>query len=521
MSLGGLAVAIGMMVDGAVVMMENIFKHLSHPDQRHDAEAATRVSADDHSPDPSIAVMPFRTVGGGGESEYFSEGMTEDIISVLSGVAGLRVAARTSSFALRGKHDDVRKIGQELGVASVLDGSVLQVGQRLRVTAQLIDVASGYNLWSERWDRDLADVFAVQDEIAHAIAATLKPRLSGALSPSPDLRDTLKKAAEQRPRDVVAYDRYLKGRYFWNQRRLQEATEELKAAVEREPDFDEAHTALGETWAVWGFYGGVPTWECWARARAAVECAEELAPDSPSVLLCLGVVEYYYGWNSTRAEQLFRQSIARNPTGAEAYFWLALCIAFGGQTDEALTIAREGVRLEPHSPNSRAAVGWALLAARRHEEGAAELASANALGDAPFALWSHGMALSMLGRHDEAVAAHRRAVELAGGRYSHYTALLGSALALAGHAVEARSILGELEARATKEYVPEFDRALVLASLGDDERALDALEHAYEQRNALLWERIRFPPFKQLATSARFKVLEEKLARRAPTVVWC
>jgi serine/threonine-protein kinase len=480
------------------------------------------------SPEPSIAVLPFRTVGGGGESEYFADGMTEDIISVLSGIPGLRVAARTSSFALKGKFDDVKKMGRELGVASVLDGSVRQAGQRLRVTAQLIDVASGYNLWSERWDRDLADVFAVQDEIAQAIAATLKPRLSGAQSPSPDVRESLRKVAAQRPRDVAAYDRLLKGRYFWNQRRMLEATEELEAAVDKDPDFDEAYTALGETWAVWGFYGGVPTWECWARARAAVDRAEEIAPDSPAVLLCRGVLEYYYGWNNVRTEQLFRRTIAANPTGAEAYFWLAMCIGWDigptgskGRTEEAVKLARDGVRLEPHSPNSRAAVGWPLVAADRYDEAAAEFAAAVALGDAPFALWCHGMLLSMLGRHDEAIAVQRRTVEITGDRYTYYKAMLGSAFALGGRVEEARNVLAELDAYSAKQYVPPFDRAIVLASLpGDEDAALDNLERAYDERNAFMWARIHFPQFKRLGGLPRFKALEERLGRRAPSLVW-
>ena len=147
------------------------------------SEGGVRTAVADRSPDASIAVLLFRTVGGGPESEYFSEGMTEDVIAALSSVPGLRVAARTSSFSFRSKSDDIRRIGAELGVATVLDGSVRQSGQRLRVTAQLIDVKTGYNLWSERWDRDLADVFAVQDELARAIAATFTSKSSSGRGP--------------------------------------------------------------------------------------------------------------------------------------------------------------------------------------------------------------------------------------------------------------------------------------------------------------------------------------------------
>jgi len=482
------------------------------------ADSGVRTALAERTPDASIAVLLFRTVGGGPESEYFSEGMTEDVIAALSSVPGLRVAARTSSFSFRSKNDDVRRIGAELGVATVLDGSVRQSGQRLRVTAQLIDVKTGYNLWSERWDRDLADVFAVQDELARAIAATFTSRSSGshAVSSNPAQSPPAKIVAPA-TRDVAAYDRFLKGRYFWNRRRMHEAIAELEAAVERDPEFDEAYVALSEVWAARGFYGGIPTWEAWARGRAAAERAEELAPDSASVPLCLGVLEHYYGWNTVREERLLRLAIARNPTSAEAYFWLALCVGNAGRLEEGLALAREGVRLEPHSPNNRAAVAWPLVTAQRYEEAAAELAAAVALGDSPFALWSSGVVLSALGRHDQAIAVHRQAVQLTGGHYSYYVALLASALAEGGRVDEARTLLRELDERATREYVPPFDRALVLVGLGEDAAALDALERAVQERNAFLWSRVHhFPQLRRLAHLPRFRAIVEQLGRRAP-----
>lgn len=460
--------------------------------------------------DPSIAVLPFRNVGTGPEGEYFSDGMTEEIITALARVSGLSVAARTSSFAFRGRDDDVRRIGHELAVATVLEGSVRQSGQRLRVSAQLIDVATGYNLWSERWDRELADVFAVQDEIARAIASTLQPRLLGAAETGLIAPPT---------RDVEAYDRLLKGRYLWNQRRVREAIAELEAAVERDPEFAEAYTALSEAWAVWGFYGGIPTWEAWARGREAAERAEELAPESDAVALSLGVLEHYYGWNVAREERLCRLAIERNPKLAEGYFWLSLCLGAVGRTEEGIAAGREGARLEPHSANARAAVGWSFFFVGRDEEGAAEFSAAVALGESPFALWSHGTVLSALGQHEEAIAAHRKAVELTGGRYTLYSALLAGALAEAGRREEAQAALADLDTRATREYLPPYDRAVVLAGLGDDNGALEGLEKAYQDRNALLWARIYFPPFRHLAGLPRFEALADRLGRTAPTTI--
>jgi tetratricopeptide (TPR) repeat protein len=233
----------------------------------------------------------------------------------------------------------------------------------------------------------------------------------------------------------------------------------------------------------------------------------------------LGVLEHYYGWNSAREERLFRLAIARNPTSAEAHFWLALCLGVTRRTDEALAYAREGVRLEPHSANNRAAVAWPLISVGRYDEAATELAAAVALGGSPFALWSYGTSLSALGRHGEAIAAHREAVQLTGGGYSYYDALLANALAQDGQVDEARAILGRLEERAAREYIPPFDRALVLVGLGEDDAALDALERALEERNAFLWARIHFPQLRRLTHLPRFHAIADQLGRRAPVTV--
>lgn len=232
--------------------------------------------------------------------------------------------------------------------------------------------------------------------------------------------------------------------------------------------------------------------------------------------LSQGVLEHYYGWNTAREERLFRLAIERNPASAEAYFWLSLCVGVAGEIEEGLAAAREAARLEPHSGNLRTVAGWPWMIAREYEKAAVEFAAAIALGDSPFALWSSGLALTALGRHDEAIAAHRKAGEVTGGRYTHYSALLAGALAEAGQTQEARAILAELDARAEHEYVPPYDRAVVLAGLGEEEAAFDALEKAHRERNALLWARLYFPNWRNLSHAPRFRALAERLGRRAP-----
>ena len=472
------------------------------------AGAAGGRAAQAPAAEASIAVLPFRNMSAEPDSEYVSDGITEEIINALTQIEALRVAARTSSFAFKGKDTDVRRIGAELGVRSVLEGSVRQAGQRLRITAQLIDVESGYHLWSERYDREMQDVFAVQDEIARSIAQKLEPRLvaagSGPLVAAPT-------------EDVEAYNLYLKGRYLQNLRRPSLAIEQFEAAVARDPRYVAAHTGIADAYGQWGYYGGIPTWEAYGRARAATEKASALAPDAAGVHLSLGIIEQYYGWDVAKEEREFRAAVERSPRTAEGHFWLSVCLVCVGKVDEALEVGRRGVALEPHSANLQAQLGWTFLVRRRFEEAEREFRKAVALDpEAGYPLLSLGLACQENGSAEEAIRVFERGVEATGGRHSLYTALLGGAFARAGRTADARRVLAELRERSAREYVPPFDLAMVLTPLGDSDDALSALERAYDERNAALWFRIYWPAFDGLRTEPRWQALAEKLARTAP-----
>jgi serine/threonine protein kinase len=458
----------------------------------------------------SIAVLPFRNMSPTADAEYFSDGMTEEIINSLAAVPALHVAARTTSFAFKGRNEDIRRIGRELGVAMMLEGSVRQSGSRLRVTAQLIGVENGYQLWSNRWDRDLADVFAVQDEIAQAIATTLKVRIVE--------RDG--NANTGRTENLEAYDRYLKGTYLWGQRRAQEAIVELKASVEIDPDFADAHTALADAWAVRGYYGGVPTWEAWSRARAALDEAERIAPDSAGVALSRGILEHYYGWNITRLEHFCRLAIERNPKSADPWSWLAIGYAASGRRDDAFEAGARGIALEPHHPNVRTSQAWAYLFSNEYETGARLLEKAIEVGpNAGYAQWSYGMALRYGGHAKESVAIFERLVDDSNSNVPLYVSLLGAAFADAGEKSRAEEILANLIGRRRDgNYVPSIDFATIHVALGDHEAALDALERGREERNGLMWGRIHMHEFIPLRTHPRWIALAQRLGRTAP---WC
>lgn len=457
----------------------------------------------------SIAVLPFRNIGPTSETEYFTDGMTEEIINSISNIPTLHVAARTSSFAFKGREDDIRKVGRELGVAMVMEGSVRQVGSRLRVSAQLINVENGYQVWSDRWDRDLSDVFAVQDEIAQAIASTFKVRL---VQPEGT-------GGSGKTQSVEAYDHYLKGRYLLSMRRAGEAIGEFQSAIDLDADFVDAHTSLADGWAIRGFYGGISTWEAWARAGAAVAEADRIAPDSAGVALSRAILEHYYGWNTSRQEAYSRAAIERNPKSAEGWNWLGLCLGCLGRTSEALEATARGIELEPYHVNIRASSAWALLLSGDYETAERVVAKGLELDpSAAYAIFTRGIALRFLGRHAEAISIFEKLVE-AQRRLPFYVGLLGAALAAAGQNSQAEELLHELQASNGKDHVvASLDIAAVLAALGDDEGALAALERAREERNALLWARIYWPDYFHLRRYPRWQVLAQRLGRSAPVV---
>jgi serine/threonine protein kinase/tetratricopeptide (TPR) repeat protein len=434
----------------------------------------------------SIAVLPFRNMSTGADAEYFSDGMTEEIINALAGIDALQVASRTSAFAFKGKDTDIRQIGRDLGVRTVLEGSVRQAGQRLRITAQLIDVSNGYHLWSERFDREMQDVFAVQDEIALAIAAALKVRLLPAQEESLVAPGT---------RDIEAYNRYLKGRYFFNQRASKKAIVEFEAAIGLDPKFATAYTGLADAYGTWGFYGGVPTLEASTKARAAVRKAQELEPESSDVHLALGIFDHYYGWDIAREEHHLRRAIELAPRSAEGYSWLACALACIPRTEEALEVGRRAVELEPLSANVHVNAAWPHFFIGRYAQAIDGFRKAvDVDSSAVYALWALGMACQAAGQHEEGIAVLEKLSVLTGHEMSWSLSLLGSSLASSGRVEAARAVLSEVEGLAEKGYVPPLHLAFLRAGLGETDAALALVGRGIAERNPLCWVWPRLSP---------------------------
>ncbi len=318
--------------------------------------ALGRLQAGATAPAASAAVLPFADLSPGKDQEYFSDGLTEELITSLSRIHGLRVAARTSSFQFKGRNADVREVGRKLDVGAVLEGSVRRSGNRLRVTAQLSSAKDGYQLWSDSYDRDLADVFAVQEEIARAIVSALRVRLGG----GPD-----SSLAAQPTRNLEAYDLYLKGRFAWNQRTgaaaLKEAVRYLEQAVAQDSSFARAWAALADAYILVVPYAGLSPTETWPKAKAAAQRGLLLDSTSAEAYTSLAYGSMLYEWNWRAAEENFGRAIAANPNYATGHHWYADFLAGRGRLDESLEQMRRAHELDPLSRVISSELGWVLL----------------------------------------------------------------------------------------------------------------------------------------------------------------
>jgi serine/threonine-protein kinase len=456
----------------------------------------------------SIAVLPFINASPDAENVYLSDGITDELIDALTKVEGLRVASRTSVFALKGKPLDVRAIGALLGVSDVLEGTVRKSGDRLRITAQLTSTSDGALVWSQRYDRTLHDVFSIQDEIARTIVGTLR------LTSFASLNTTA--VGRRSTENVVAYGLYLRGRYAWNTRTQEgvaEAIEYFKRAIAVDPNYALAYTGLSDAYALHLDYRSVPVAEGFehakAYARKALELDDSLAEAHASLAWCL----FAYDWDWEGATREFQRAIELDARYATAYQWYAFLLASGGRIDEALVTGHTAQDLDPASVSIRRSVGWLYIYARRYDQARYHLTRAiemNPTAEENYRIL--GLVLALDGQFEESVRVLREAVTMPGaGTYTLGT--LGFALARAGNEVEARAILAELQQRAEREYVSPVALATVCLGLGMHERALDWCERAYEDRRGWMAYLTVNPLFDPIRELPRFQALVRRVGR--------
>jgi serine/threonine-protein kinase len=426
---------------------------------------------------PSVAVLPFVNMSADPENEYFSDGVTEEITNALSKIDALRVASRTSAFAFKGKSADIPTVGDRLNVATVLEGSVRKAGNRVRVTAQLIQVADDDHLWSDRFDSDLEDIFALQDRIAQAIVAVLRVKLLGT-----DEKAIVSPGTE----NVQAYELYLKGRYFWNKRNeesVRRGIEYFQQAIELDPSYVLAHVGVADSYNILGFYDLMPPREAFARAKAAATRALELDDTLAEAHTSAGYVEFYHDWNWVGAERSFKRAIELNPNYSIAHQFYANYLDQVGRTAEAERQWENALQLDPLSLIINAGLGWHHYFARRFDEAISALRKALEMDETfvPGNVWL-GLACAQRGAFEESIAALTAAV-----RYSHESpatvAELARAHALAGKEDHARKLLAQLQQQGDERYVPPYEIAGVHLALGELDLAFSLLEQAFHERS--------------------------------------
>jgi serine/threonine-protein kinase len=469
--------------------------------------AAPGVGASPHM--PSLAVLPFANLSADKENEYFSDGLAEDIIDALTQVPGLRVMARTSAFAFRGKEADVREIGARLNVEHILEGSVRRAGSRLRVTAQLVKARDGYHLWSQRFDREMTDVFAIQDEISQAIVEKLRVRLAGD-------RPLVKRYTE----NLAAYDLCLKARYHLlklTQEGREAGRRYCEQAIALDPNYALAYVVLAESCFWSAFWGSTNPREAFAGAKSAALEALRLDDTIADAHSALGTVlgSGEFDWHG--AEREFGRALELNPSSTAVRYDYAWCYAMWfllplGRGEQALTELRRALELDPLDPFYNALLGCLLYLTRQFEPAIAQLQHALQLDPTFFfSYWFLSIAYALNGRLDEAIAAAEKANELSGGTAMTLGAL-GSLYGRAGRTPEARQLLEELKARRRLTYVPASALAFVHGGLGERDETLEWTTRAVEERDPVTVTALKIGPnYDPLRSHPAFQALLRKM----------
>jgi TolB-like protein/Tfp pilus assembly protein PilF len=413
-------------------------------------------------------------------NEYFSDGMSEEVINALTQIKDLHVAARTSSFAFKTRTTDISEIGHKLNVSVVLEGSVRKAGNRLRVTAQLIDVADGYHLWSEQYDREMDDIFTIQDEIALAIVDKLKVDLI----PGERARLVGKQTV-----DLAAHEAYLKGRYFWNQRGpgLKKAVEFFELALAEDDKYAAAYTGLADSYALLGFYGYLPPNEVMHKAKVAAQKALEIDDALAEAHSSLGFIHTIFDWDWESADKEFERALELKPTYSPATYWRSNLLLTQGRMEEAVSELRRSLEYDPLSMYMQAFLGVVLLMSQKYQQASEQLQTALELDPNYFiARASLGVAYHCQGRTREGIVEIQQAIEISE-RDEWPMAALGTVYAGSGDFSRAREILGELEQRARDGYVSAIHVAGIHAQLGETDEAFGWLERAFNERCSLMF----------------------------------
>ncbi|MEJ7812489.1 MAG: protein kinase [Gemmatimonadaceae bacterium] len=507
-----------------------VLDELAHPSGPQAPVSAPRLGAPP-AVLPSIAVLPFANMSADPENEYLSDGIAEEILNSLAQLRSVRVVARTSSFAFKGARADIEEVGRKLRVSWVLEGSVRRSGDRLRITTQLVDASDGSQLWSERYDRQLADVFEVQDDIAGRVVKALKGTLltrpltpprggvpagdaaAGSAESTPSGASVSGPVPRRQSTDPETYELYLKARYFVNLRvdGAVKGMEYFRRAVERDPAFALAHAGVAQAYQVLTLYAFLPSSDGFPASRDAAMRALELDPNLAEGHLALAAVSLFYDWDWPEARRRFERTCALNPNDPICYSLFAYYHVMLGDLDAAVELAKKGVELDPLGPSTHTSLAQVLYLARRYDEAIERCRLVNELSPA-FSESHRWQAIChiALGEWDAAVEEAEQVIAISG-RYPWAVFTLGVALAASGRFDEARALLAELEARAVRELIPPISFAFLHAAVGDTEMAFHWMERSYEARDFWLVMLAVEPRMDPLRGDPRFEDLVQRI----------
>jgi len=451
-----------------------------------------------------IAVLPFLNIGPD-QDEYFSDGLTEELIHALTRIPRLRVVARTSAFEFKGKSLNVHEIGTRLKVKSLLEGSVRKAKGRLRINVQLINVEDGYEVWSKRYDRQIKHIFAVQQEIAESVAKALKVTIANLPQRQVRLDSSY----------LDAHNAYLKGRFFWNQQTeggFCKACENFEEALRLDPRYAPAHCGLADYYGFLGFWSLAPAHEVWPKARTAARKALELDEASAEPHVSLAYVRMFYDWDQSAAERECLHALQLNPGVPNAHYAYSICLLQSGRMQDSLACMRQAYELDPLSNIFAAGIGFIFYYARQYDRALEEFSTLAERTPSYFeAHLGAALTYQQKRRYREAIAAFEKAISLSGDG-PLLVAGLGSCYADAGMQADSMRMLQQLNDMSRRKYVSPVCWALVYASMGEKELAFKWLEAALEARATLVCYLHLLPVFDCLRADHRFRCLLEKVA---------
>jgi len=459
------------------------------------------------APSKSIAVLPFQNLSDSKEDEYFSDGITDDIIAQLSKISDLKVISRTSVMLYKETDKNIRQIGKELDVGAVLEGSVRHAGNQVRIVAQLIDARNEGHLWAETYDKEMTQVFAIQSDVAQQIAGALRTKLS------PSVRERIEKKQTE---NTEAYQLYLKGRFHWNKRRLDDikmAIEYFSQAIEKDPHYAMAYAGLASAYVIMPSYE-IQSGEWYAEARITAEKALQIDSTLAEAYTVLGEIaqDRYYDWEG--AERHFRRAIDLDPGYSTAHQWYSCTLNFQGRFDEALSEAERALEIDPLSLVMNMNLGDILFAMRQYDKALEQHKNTLAL-DQSFP-WAHSGLASVYeiqGRFDESIVEYKKAKNL-GGSIPFTLAPLGWIYAKAGRKADALQILDELLQMARQGMNVSYGIAFLYYRLGEKDKAFEWFEKSYQDREIWLQSLATDPLWDDLRTDPRCTVLLKRMGLR-------